>query len=59
MEVGIQCGTEHDIGLIYQGLLDFSRDFDVALMDRVVTVFYTSAGQEVPSIAHLSCAIAK
>jgi hypothetical protein len=31
----------------YQGLLDFSRDFDVALMDKVVTVFYTGAGQEV------------
>lgn len=30
-----------------QGLLDFARDFDVALMDKVVTVFYTGAGQEV------------
>lgn len=29
-----------------EGLLDFSRDFDVALMDRIVTVFYTGAGQE-------------
>lgn len=33
--------------LSHQGLLDFSRDFDVALMDRIVTVFYTGAGQEV------------
>lgn len=29
-----------------EGLLDFSRDFDVGLMDRVVRVFYTGAGQE-------------
>jgi hypothetical protein len=33
--------------LSYQGLLDFSREFDVVLMDKVVTVFYTGAGQEV------------
>ena len=31
----------------YQSLLDFSRDFDVALMDKVVTTFYTGVGQEV------------
>ena len=33
--------------LSHQSLLDFSREFDVALMDKVVTVFYTGAGQEV------------
>jgi len=31
----------------HQSLLDFSRDFDVALMDKVVTAFYTGVGQEV------------
>jgi hypothetical protein len=40
--------SANDNELIYQGLLDFSRDFDVALMDMVVTAFYTGAGQEVP-----------
>jgi exportin-1 len=30
-----------------QALLDFSRDFDVALMDKVVMTFYTGVGQEV------------
>jgi len=31
----------------YQALLDFSRDFDVALLDKVVMAFYTSSGPEV------------
>lgn len=30
-----------------QGLLDFSREFDVALMDKVVLAFYSGTGQEV------------
>jgi exportin-1 len=30
-----------------QGLLDFSREFDVSLMDKVVMTFYTGQGQEV------------
>jgi len=29
-----------------QGLLDFSREFDVSLMDKVVMAFYTGQGQE-------------
>ncbi|KAF7972646.1 hypothetical protein HWV62_17314 [Athelia sp. TMB] len=29
-----------------EGLLDFSREFDVSLMDRVVMAFYTGHGQE-------------
>jgi hypothetical protein len=33
--------------LLSQGLLDFSRDFDVSLMDKIVMTFYTGAGQEV------------
>ena len=30
-----------------QALLDFSREFDVSLLDRVAMAFYTRAGQEV------------
>lgn len=30
-----------------QALLDFSRDFDVSLMDRVVMAFYSGVGPEV------------
>ena len=30
-----------------QGILDFNREFDVSLMDRVVVAFYTGAGAEV------------
>ena len=37
--------------LSLQVLLDFSRDFDVVLMDKVVMTFYTGAGQEVGLIA--------
>ncbi|KAL4077353.1 CRM1 C terminal-domain-containing protein [Scleroderma yunnanense] len=29
-----------------EGLLDFSREFDVSLLDRVAVAFYTRAGQE-------------
>lgn len=29
-----------------EGLLDFSREFDVSLLDRVAVAFYTGAGQE-------------
>ncbi|PPR03954.1 hypothetical protein CVT26_001159 [Gymnopilus dilepis] len=29
-----------------EGLLDFSKEFDVGLMDKVVMAFYTGAGQE-------------
>lgn len=32
---------------VSQGILDFSQEFDVALMDRVVMAFYSGAGQEV------------
>jgi exportin-1 len=31
----------------HQVLLDFSRPFDVSLMDKVAMTFYTGAGQEV------------
>lgn len=30
-----------------QGILDFNREFDVSLMDKVVMAFYSGAGQEV------------
>jgi hypothetical protein len=30
-----------------QALLDFSRPFDVSLMDKVAMTFYTGVGQEV------------
>lgn len=33
--------------LAFQTLLDFSRDFDISLMDKVVMAFYTGAGPEV------------
>jgi len=33
-----------------QVLLDFSREFDVGLMDKVVMAFYTGVGQEVRPI---------
>ena len=33
-----------------QGLLDFSKELDVSLLDNVVTVFYTGAGQQVREI---------
>ncbi|KAG6831297.1 Exportin-1 [Tricholoma furcatifolium] len=29
-----------------EGILDFSKDFDVALLDKVVMAFYTGVGQE-------------
>nr|VWO98859.1 BHLH domain-containing protein [Ganoderma boninense] len=29
-----------------EGILDFSKEFDVSLMDRVVMAFYSGAGQE-------------
>ena len=32
---------------LLQGILDFSKEFDVSLMDRVVMAFYSGAGQEV------------
>ena len=34
-----------------QRLLDFSKEFDVGLMDRVAMAFYTGAGPEVRWIA--------
>lgn len=34
-----------------QRLLDFSGDFDVALMDKIVMALYTGAGQEVCQVA--------
>lgn len=30
-----------------QGLLDFSKEFDVSLLDKVAMAFYTGSGQEV------------
>lgn len=33
--------------MIIQGILDFSREFDVSLMDKVVIAFYSGVGQEV------------
>ena len=35
------------VDLRIQSILDFSKDTDVATFDRVVTAFYTGAGQEV------------
>lgn len=35
--------------LLVKGILDFNREFDVSLMDRVVMAFYSGAGQEVCS----------
>ena len=32
-----------------QGILDFSRDFDVSLLDKVVMAFYSGSGAEVCS----------
>ena len=32
---------------VSQGILDFSKEFDVSLMDRVVMAFYSGAGAEV------------
>lgn len=43
-----------------QGLLDFSKEFDVSLLDKVAMAFYTSRGQEVcrslyiPLLYHLT-----
>ncbi|PFH52443.1 hypothetical protein AMATHDRAFT_74235 [Amanita thiersii Skay4041] len=34
------------MGMSREGLLDFSREFDVGLMDKVVMAFYTGAGPE-------------
>ncbi|KAG6897296.1 Exportin-1 [Termitomyces sp. T32_za158] len=36
-----------------EGILDFSRDLDVALLDKVVMTFYTGAGQEVHPFTRL------
>jgi len=33
-----------------QGLLDFSKELDVSLLDNVVNVFYTGPGQQVREI---------
>jgi hypothetical protein len=33
--------------LSQQVLLDFSREFDISLLDKVVMTFYTTAGSEV------------
>ena len=51
---------------LLQGILDFSKEFDVSLMDRVVMAFYSGAGQEVrptaieraPSVSSAARAIA-
>ena len=32
---------------IAQSILDFSREFDVSVMDNVVIAFYSGVGQEV------------
>lgn len=49
MEVssGFQLVAARSNDTIFQGILDFSREFDVSLMDKVVMAFYTGAGQEV------------
>ena len=51
MEVGIQVVIEAStlsyLMLSLQSLIDFSREFDVGLMDKVVMAFYTGIGQEV------------
>ncbi|KAG1891334.1 CRM1 C terminal-domain-containing protein, partial [Suillus subluteus] len=36
-----------------QGLLDFSREFDVSLLDKVVMSFYTGSGQEQQMAQHV------
>ncbi len=51
MEVGVQvvigASTLSYLMLSLQSLIDFSREFDVGLMDKVVMAFYTGIGQEV------------
>lgn len=37
-----------------QGLLDFSKEFDVSLLDKVAMAFYTGRGQEVCLSVHPS-----
>lgn len=36
-----------------QGLLDFSKEFDVSLLDKVAMAFYTGRGQEVCLSVHI------
>ncbi|KAG1826966.1 CRM1 C terminal-domain-containing protein [Suillus subaureus] len=36
-----------------EGLLDFSREFDVSLLDKVVMAFYTGSGQEQQMAQHV------
>lgn len=43
---------------MHQGILDFSKEFDVSLMDRVVMAFYSSTGQEVRKVDPIGMHIA-
>jgi len=43
----IEASTLSYFMLSLQSLIDFSREFDVGLMDKVVMAFYTGIGQEV------------
>ncbi|KIK46331.1 hypothetical protein CY34DRAFT_800501 [Suillus luteus UH-Slu-Lm8-n1] len=36
-----------------EGLLDFSREFDISLLDKVVMAFYTGSGQEQQMAQHV------
>lgn len=40
-------GSPSMVTLHPQGLLDFSKEFDVPLLDKVAMAFYTGRGQEV------------
>jgi hypothetical protein len=45
------CSVLAHSDLSMQVLLDFSRDFDVSLMDKVAMAFYRSTGAEVRSLS--------
>ena len=54
MEVYIRdnCFGPNPFSRLSQGLLDFSKEFDVSLLDKVAMAFYTGRGQEV-CISHI------
>ena len=47
MEVCFRLSVTINILITVQGLLDFSREFDVGLMDKVVMALYTGSESEV------------
>lgn len=51
MEVRLFLTPRPAAGLAYQGLLDFSREFDVGLLDKVVMAFYTGVEPEACAVS--------